>query len=504
MFVVLHANGAPDRIRTCDLCLRRATVRKFARFSAVYPKHLKHSQCGIVGFFLHSRVTLRLPRITKSCLPGAYPMAKLTKRTVDSMRPAVDHDIFLWDEELPGFGLRVKPSGAKSFIIQYRNRSGRSRRLTIGRYGVLTPEGSRQEAKRYLAEVARGHDPTQRRVTDREAINVAVLCRDYLKKAETGLIITRRRKTKSASTLYTDRGRIERHIIPLLGRRAVKDLSAADIRTFMRDVISGKTKADVKTKKHGRARVTGGSGAAARTMGLLGAILTFAVDEGHRDDSPVKGVLRPADQRRRIRLDEQGYRTLGEKLRDAQGRGEPWQAVEAIRALALTGCRRGEIESLSHAEIDLAGRTLRLGATKTGFSIRPLGRDATDLLRSVVGKSKGGKLVFPALRNRNGDKDPGYYRGLPKAWKRIMGGALPGMSPHVLRHSFASVADDLGFTKPTIGALLGHSNWDVTGGYIHKLDSALVAAADRVASTISDLLDGKTQGHNVIDLAAAR
>jgi integrase len=248
----------------------------------------------------------------------------------------------------------------------------------------------------------------------------------------------------------------------------------------------------VKTKKHGRALVTGGRGTAARTMGLLGAILGYAVDEGHRPDNPARGIVRPADEKRKTRLDEHGYRALGQKLRDAEALGEPWQAVEAIRALALTGCRRGEIERLRRAEIDFAARALRLGDTKTGASVRPVGRSASDALRSAVMRSKDDNLAFPVVRNRNGAG--GHYQGLTKAWKRIMGEALPGMSPHGLRHSFASVADDLGFSEPTIGALLGHAKRGVTSGYIHKLDAALHAAADRVSSYIAGLLDGEERG----------
>jgi integrase len=290
-------------------------------------------------------------------------------------------------------------------------------------------------------------------------------------------------------------------VIPLLGRRAVKEVTPANVRAFIRDIIAGKTAANVKTGKRGRAIVEGGPGAAARTAGLLGGIFTYAVHSGYRPDNPVTGVERPADNRRRIHLNPDQYKALGDALSDATGR-EPWQAVEAARLLALTGARLGEVVNLKRTECDVRNSYLRLGDTKTGESIRPLGRAALAVIRAALGRHTGA-YVFPALRRSHGP-----YGGIPKAWARLVGKRpeLAGLTPHGLRHAFSNIGDDLGFTEATIGAVIGHGgSGSTTAGYISKPDAALLAAADRIAARIDDMMEGRAVATGeVIELAAAR
>ena len=276
---------------------------------------------------------------------------KITKTVADRAYPAVGSDFFIWDSQLVGFGLRVRRSGAKSFVIQYRNANGRSRRLTLGKYGEkFTAEEARNKAKRYLIEAANGADPAEARRSDRNAQTIKELCEEYLDKAEKGLLLTRRGNAKKPSTIYTDRGRIDRHIIPLLGSKTIKGLTSSDLRAFVQNVIVGKTAANIKTRRYGRAIVKGGPGVAARTMGMFGAILNYAVEQGYRSDNPARGVVRPAGKRRSIHLDADRYAALGRALRAAEVMAERWQPLAIMRLIALTGCRAGEIINLDRAE----------------------------------------------------------------------------------------------------------------------------------------------------------
>src|SRR5262245_64305869 len=256
---------------------------------------------------------------------------KLTKRAIATIVPDSTRDKCIWDDEVRGFGLRIKSTGVRSFIVQYRNSSGVRRCITIGRCGVLTVEEARTLAKRALADVIKGGDPAEKRSEERKAMTVRQLCHAYVEAADKGLIMGKRGQPKKPSTRYVDQGRITRHILPLLGNRLVRDLTTPDIARFMRSVAAGKTADDIKTCLRGRAIVKGGRGTAARTVGLLGGILSFAVSEGLIPANPARGIKRPADGRRQVRLSTEEYALLGHTLEDAQAHGENVSSIAACK-----------------------------------------------------------------------------------------------------------------------------------------------------------------------------
>lgn len=412
-------------------------------------------------------------------------MAKLTKRIVDAAGVR-EKDYFLWDDELPGFGLRVFASGKRSYLIQYRA-AGRTRRYTIGLHGVWTPETARQEAKVQLGRIAKGDNPAEERQLDHQAITVKELCDLYLKDLDAGLILGKGGRPKKAGTIASDIGRIHRHIVPLVGNRRVKDLVKADIAKVLKDIMAGKTAVSVKTKKlRGKAIVRGGVGTATRTIGLLGGILTYAMEAGIITANPAHGIRKPKDNVRGRRLTEAEYRILGEMLRTAAQTEKYEMTVDIIRQIALTGCRRSEMIGLMWTEADTATSCLRLADSKEGASIRPIGLPVVEYLEERR-KTQTGTYVFPGPR-----AEDAAFGGFPNHWKQIFKDSpLADVTPHVLRHSFASIANDLGFTEVTIAALVGHAKGSVTSKYIHTLDTALIMAADTISGYIQGLLDGK-------------
>jgi integrase len=391
-------------------------------------------------------------------------MARLSQRVVSATK-GTGREFFLWDDDMPGFGLRVHPSGRKSFVVQYKA-GRRTRRRSLGLHTILTPYEARKEARKILAGRALGQDPIGDHRRGRGE-TVEELCRAYLEAAEKGLVLGKGGRAKKASTLRVDRVRIARYIVPLLGPRHVVEVQPSDVTRFMRRVIGGQA---------GRAK--GGPGAGARTMGLLGGIFSFAVSEGWREDNPAKGVRRPASRRRERRLSPEDYRILGEVLRD-----ENPVIYLGIALLALTGARLGEIVNLRVVEVDRPGHAFRLGDSKTGASVRPVGRAALELI------PQGGEWVL------SNPKGTGPHKRLGEAIRRIMDRRpeLVGVTAHTLRHSFASVADELGLSETTIAALLGHrAGGGITRRYIHKLDRALVEAADQVSRKIEGLMSGRS------------
>jgi integrase len=395
-----------------------------------------------------------------------------------------EKDYVIWDDDLPGFGLRVFASGKCSYVIQYRS-AGRSRRYTIGLHGVWTPELARKEAKIQLGRVAQGDNPAEERQLDHKAITVKELCDLYLNDLKAGLILGKGGRPKKPTTIVTDTGRIYRHIIPLIGTRRVKDLVKADVNKVLKDIMAGKTRVSVKTRKlRGKAIVRGGAGTATRTVGLLGGILTYAVEAGIIEINPAHGIRKPKDNVRNRRLTEVEYRTLGEILRSAAMNEKYQTTVNIIRQIALTGCRRTEMITLRWIEADTDASCLRLIDSKEGASTRPIGLPVVEYLEDRRAEA-GGTYVFP------GQGDDNAFGSFPNHWEKIFQDtSLADITPHVLRHSFASIANDLGFTEVTIAALVGHAKGSVTSKYIHTLDTALIMAADTISGYINGLLDG--------------
>jgi integrase len=414
---------------------------------------------------------------------------RLTKRIVEAAVPRAER-YHLWDVELAGFALRVEKSGTKTFVVRYRadggGRSAPRRFMTIGRYGTLTVEEARRQAKTMLGAVAKGEDPAGERSAKRRGMTIAALIDLY---GSEGCIVQRgiRQGTpmKALTKAYT-LARLRNHVVPLLGHKRVSELDAGAVERFVRDVAAGKTAKDEKVGTRKRVIVRGGDGAARKVVRDLSAMCSFAVRRRIIASNPcATAAVRKTDNRRERYLTLAEIMRLGEALRELEQEGANPKAINIARLWALTGCRRDEITGLKWSEIDVDRALLVLADSKTGKSVRPLGLAARTLL-AAIDPEPDSEFVFPATRGK------GHYQGTETVWSEAVRRAnLPGVTPHTLRHTMGSTAVSTGEALAMTGAILGHSNSRSTSIYAHVQDDPARRAADRVSKRIAAALNGQ-------------
>lgn len=405
-------------------------------------------------------------------------MTKITKRIVDAAKPDPARRFTVWDAEIKGFGLLVLPSGIKSYILDYRTPEGRKRRATIGKHGTYTAEEARARADAWRRIVRDGGDPLEHKAAARNALTVDGLLDRYLASG--------RFAEKADSTRAIDRGRIARHLRPLIGRRYVDKLTAEDVRRAFAATRDGKTAAVVKTTQRGVACVKGGEGTARMAVRLLRAIFAWAVTDARLAASnPAAMVNVGADGGRdTILADADQYTALFATLDRMEGERRIRQPVaDAVRVIALTGARRGEVAGLRWRHVDLkAGRiVIPPSGHKAGRATgKPRVIDLPALAQAIVARQPGGDaddLVFAPARGEG-------PINLSKPWRTIRAEAgLPeGIGLHGLRHSLASHMAMAGAQAAEIMTALGHRQISTSQRYVHFAEDARRALAERAAA----------------------
>lgn len=383
-------------------------------------------------------------------------MPKLTKRIIDAVEPQAT-EFFLWDEGIPGFGLRVMPSGRKSFVVQFRA-GRRARRMSLGPSTVLTCDQARTRAITIIAAVKNGDDPAAERDAKRNAATV----RELAERFDREHIAVRLK----ASTAKEYRGTLKRFILPALGRLAVPEITRADVAKFHHDLRHIPYQAN-------------------RCLEVVSKMFVLAEMWGLRPDgsNPRKHIRKYPEEKRERFLSAAELRRIGEVLREMESeRIELQSAILAARLLILTGCRLGEIMTLKWDYVDFEERVLRLPDSKTGKKVVHLGAPAVEYLQGAQRIDGNPWVITGTLPGKP-------LSDLQPFWQRVRARAgVKDVRIHDLRHTFASTAVASGQGLPMIGKLLGHTQVQTTARYAHLAAEPVRLAADAVAQNLRQSL----------------
>ncbi|MCW5693077.1 MAG: tyrosine-type recombinase/integrase [Pseudolabrys sp.] len=432
---------------------------------------------------------------------------RLTKSLVDALEPGSKTKL-TYDGELAGFGVRVTPAGAKSWIVEYRagggGRTAPKRRMTLGSVKTITADQARRTAKDILARARLGEDPAAELAEDRRAATVADLSERFLDHVRA----TKKPRTGDLYEIY-----FRKHVLPALGPKRARDVTPRDVDRLHKRI--GQT-----------APIT-----ANRVIMLLSGFFRWAgkgaQGEVPRDFAPTADIERFREAPRERYLTPDEFARLGDAIRQAETVGVAYEVDEArptakharkpenrlrhidphaagaIRLLLFTGARLREILHLRWDEVDFSRGVLWLADSKTGRKPIVLNAPALAVLSSLQKLRIGHYVIAGAFAGRDDEKP---RTDLKKPWALVSERAgLSGVRIHDLRHSFASVGAGEHLGLPVIGKLLGHRNPETTQRYAHLADDPLRRASERIAAGIAARLgEPVAQSADVIPLNPER
>ena len=380
--------------------------------------------------------------------------ATISRRTVEAL-PVGDREAVYWDRELQGFGVRVYPSGSKVYLVQTRA-GGKSRRLTVGRHGLITAEQARRKAAQVIADIKAGNEP----VLDNGASKadagptVAEVAERYMREH----VMVRCKPT----TVRQCRHILDGHLLPAMGALRLGAIGRERASALHYSLHRTPTMAN-------------------QVVDLLSRLFYMAELWGIAPEggNPCRFVRKYQEKSRERFLSEEEFRRLGRVLGEVEAEGRVCSsAVAAFRLLMLTGCRRNEVLTLRWEDVDLEAGELHLRDAKTGARSVALSPAARSVLASLP-RRPDNPWVIAGMR-------PGArLSNLNNAWLVVRARAdLKDVRIHDLRHSFASRALALGESLPMIGKMLGHRKVQTTARYAHLARDSVKASAGRVAESL--------------------
>jgi integrase len=388
---------------------------------------------------------------------------KLTKTVVEGLQPSAREQV-IWDATLPGFGVRVKPTGVRSYVVQYRTREdGTSRRMTIGQHGPrLTFEQAKKQARALLADAGRGQDPVSERRSKRQAPTLSDLAGEYLDKYAV--------PKKRPKSVRDDRAMLDNIVLPRLGSQKVAAIGRREIESLHAALRDRPYQAN-------------------RVLALLSKMFNLAHQWGWRTDNPLKGIKRYDEDKRDRWLQDDELRQLCAVL-DAHPNQ---RACNAVRLQLLTGARLGEVLNARWADFDLDRGVWTRPSHQTKQKRTehlPLSPQAVALVASMLDQSEASQVyLFPG----NVAGEP--LRDIKKFWaSAIRQAGIANYRRHDNRHTYASHLVSSGLSLEVVGRLLGHTNPSTTKRYAHLADDPLRAATGQFGSKVAGLRGAVTKG----------